>query len=250
MPIPKPVLYPPFNTLRISHVEYGVSDLNASRKFYSETLGLQITDEDSNTVYLRAMEERGHHCVILRKSKAVDVKVLGFKVFSENDLDKAELYFKKMGQETNWVNRPYQGRTLLTSDNNGIPLEFYFEMDRLETIHQKYNLYRGVKPLRIDHFNCFSPNVGTSILRCDTIFVLILSVFFVDLSIMEAKPKSLPFAFLINLTHSKLDFPVVITSSIIRTLAPFLILKPLLSVNFPLTLSQKIVSFLRSLPIS
>ena len=57
MPIPKPVLYPPFNTLRISHVEYGVSDLNASRKFYSEILGLQITDEDSNTVYLRAMEE-------------------------------------------------------------------------------------------------------------------------------------------------------------------------------------------------
>ena len=101
MPIPKPVLYPPFNTLRISHVEYGVSDLNASRKFYSEILGLQITDEDSNTVYLRAMEERGHHCVILRKSKAVDVKVLGFKVFSENDLDQAELYFKKMGQETN-----------------------------------------------------------------------------------------------------------------------------------------------------
>ena len=163
MPIPKPVLYPPFNTLRISHVEYGVSDLNASRKFYSEILGLQITDEDSNTVYLRAMEERGHHCVILRKSKAVDVKVLGFKVFSENDLDKAELYFKKMGQETNWVKRPYQGRTLLTSDNNGIPLEFYFEMDRLETIHQKYNLYRGVKPLRIDHFNCFSPNVDKSV---------------------------------------------------------------------------------------
>ena len=121
MPIPKPVLCPPFNTLRISHVEYGVSDLNASRKFYSEILGLQITDEDSNTVYLRAMEERGHHCVILRKSKAVDVKVLGFKVFSENDLDKAELYFKKIGKETNWVKRPFQGRTSVSYTHLTLP---------------------------------------------------------------------------------------------------------------------------------
>ena len=67
---------------------------------------------------------------------------------------------------------------------------------------------------------------------------------------IDANPNNLAFDFSISLTHSKLDFPVVITSSIIKTLAPFLILKPLLSVNFPLTLSQKIVSYLRSLPIS
>ncbi len=35
-------------------------------------------------------------------------------------------------------------------------------MDRLPPIHQKYALYKGVKPLRIDHFNCFSPNVDES----------------------------------------------------------------------------------------
>ena len=57
MPIPKPVLYPPFDTLRISHIEYGVKNLEASKKFYSEILGLQITDEDEKIVYLRAMEE-------------------------------------------------------------------------------------------------------------------------------------------------------------------------------------------------
>jgi catechol 2,3-dioxygenase len=45
----------------------------------------------------------------------------------------------------------------------GIPLEFYHKMDRLEPIHQKYALYRGVKPLRIDHFNCFSHDVDASV---------------------------------------------------------------------------------------
>ena len=42
----------------------------------------------------------------------------------------------------------------------------------------------------------------------------------------------------------------MITSSIINTLAPFLILKPLLRVNLPFTLSQKIVSFFSNFPIS
>ena len=67
---------------------------------------------------------------------------------------------------------------------------------------------------------------------------------------MQANPTSLALDFLINLTHSRLDFPVVITSSIIKTLDPFLILKPLLISNLPFTLSQKIVSFFNNLPIS
>ena len=62
-----------------------------------------------------------------------------------------------------WVERPYQSRTFRTRDPLGIPLEFYSRMDRLPPIHQKYALYRGVKPLRIDHFNCFSPDVDASV---------------------------------------------------------------------------------------
>ena len=93
MPVPDPVLYPAFNTLRISHIEYGVTDLSASKKFYSDILGLQVTGENDDTIYLRAMEERGHHCVILKKSSKPNIRVLGFKTFSEEDLDKAEKYF-------------------------------------------------------------------------------------------------------------------------------------------------------------
>ncbi len=50
-----------------------------------------------------------------------------------------------------------------TRDPLGIPLEFYCRMERLPPIHQKYALYKGVKPLRIDHFNCFSPDVDASV---------------------------------------------------------------------------------------
>ena len=55
MPIPAPELYPPFNIVRLSHVEYRVADLAASRAFYVDTLGLQVTQEDAKTIHLRAM---------------------------------------------------------------------------------------------------------------------------------------------------------------------------------------------------
>ena len=79
----------------------------------------------------------------------------------------------------------------------------------------------------------------------DNFFPFIFKGFLLDLSIKHANPNKIAPDFFINLTHSKLDFPVVITSSIIKTLDFFFILKPLLNLKFPSTRSQKIVSFLK-----
>ncbi|MGO2262447.1 3,4-dihydroxyphenylacetate 2,3-dioxygenase [Halomonas sp.] len=163
MPIPTPNLYPPFNIIRLSHVVFGVRDLKKSRHFYVDTLGLQVTDEDDKRIYLRAMEERGHHCIVLEKSDAATVQSLSFKVFDEQELDKAHDWFKDQGHPVEWVERPYQGRTLRTTDCFDVPIELYFQMDRLAPIHQQYALYKGVKPLRIDHFNLFSPSVDKAV---------------------------------------------------------------------------------------
>ena len=163
MPIPQPNLYPSFNTIRLSHVELTVNDIAASRHFYVDTLGMQVSAESSDALYLRAMEERGHHSVVLRKSATPEVKLLAFKTFDENDLDKAHDWFSSKGRPVEWVERDFQGRTLRTSDVHGIPIEFYHKMERLPSLHQKYALYKGVKPLRIDHFNVFSPNVDESV---------------------------------------------------------------------------------------
>ena len=163
MPVPVPNLYPPFNIVRLSHVEYRVTDLARSRAFYVDTLGLQVSFEDDSRIYLRAMEERGHHCIVLVRSDAADVGVLGFKLYDTPDLDAAQAWFAARGLPTQWVDRPFMGRVLRTRDPFGIPLEFYVQMDRLAPIHQQYRLYNGVKPLRIDHFNMFSSDVDASV---------------------------------------------------------------------------------------
>ena len=163
MPIPPANLYPPFNIVRLSHVELGVTDLAWSRAYYVDTLGLQITHEDASHIYLRAMEERGHHCMILKRADEASVGVLGFKVWDEGDLDRAETWFRAKGLPVSWIERPFMGRVLRTRDPWGIPLEFYAQMERLPPIHQQYKLYRGVKPLRIDHFNMFASDVDASV---------------------------------------------------------------------------------------
>jgi catechol 2,3-dioxygenase len=163
MPVPAPNLYPPFNTVRLSHVEFGVTDLAKSRAFYVDTLGLQVTEEDSTTIYLRAMEERGHHCIVLKQAKVAEARYLGFKVWDEDNLDRAAAFFASKGLPVDWVTSPHITRAFRTRDPQGVPLEFYARMDRLPPIHQQYALYKGVKPLRIDHFNCFSPDVDASV---------------------------------------------------------------------------------------
>ena len=55
MPVPSPNLYPPFNIVRLSHIELVVTDLARSRAFYVDTLGLQVTYENDEEICLRGV---------------------------------------------------------------------------------------------------------------------------------------------------------------------------------------------------
>jgi catechol 2,3-dioxygenase len=162
MPVPKHIFDPPFNIVRSSHVTLGVTDLARSKAFYVDTLGLHLEDETRDALYLRGVEERQHHSLVLRKAPKAEAYHLGFKVGSEEDLDKAAAFFKAKGVKHAFVERPYQGRTLEAVDPLGMPLELYFKMEQRERLLQKYAHYKGVQPQRLDHFNIFAPDVQGS----------------------------------------------------------------------------------------
>jgi len=162
MPIRKPVFTPPFNVVRASHVELGVRDLSRARAFYVDCLGYLVSAEDPEALYLRAVEERNHHSIVLRKGKEPVAQTLGFKLASEDDLDRAAAWFARRNLPTVFPELPYQGRTLRTADSTGIPLDFYFRMDQSERMLQRYAAYQGARIQRIDHINCFTPDVQAS----------------------------------------------------------------------------------------
>jgi catechol 2,3-dioxygenase len=162
MPIRKPLLDPPFNVVRASHVELTVTDLARSRAFYVDCLGYLVSDEEPGALYLRAVEERNHHSLVLRKGGPAAVHTLGFKVGSEEDIDHAAAWLHGRNLPVSFPELPYQGRTVRTADPNGMPVDFYFRMDQRERMLQRYAAHQGARIQRIDHINCFTPDVQAS----------------------------------------------------------------------------------------
>jgi catechol 2,3-dioxygenase len=162
MPIRPSNLTPPFNVVRASHVEFGVRDLEKSRAFYVDCLGYLVTAQDKQSLYLRAVEERNHHSIVLTRADSPCAHAIGFKLASEEDLDRAAFYFARKGLPTSFPEVPYQGRTLRTVDAVGMPIDFYARMDEADCMIRKYAEYRGARIQRIDHINCFTPDVQAS----------------------------------------------------------------------------------------
>ena len=68
MSIPQTNFDPPFNITRASHMVFTARDLGRSRAFYTEVLGLIVSDEDKDTLWLRGVEEQAHHSLTLHRT--------------------------------------------------------------------------------------------------------------------------------------------------------------------------------------
>ena len=96
--LPKTDFFPPFNITRASHLVFTARDLAASRDFYTEVIGLIVTDETPDTLWLRGVEERCHHSLTLKRTNGQPMcERVGFRMFMDEDLDKAKAHFDTTG---------------------------------------------------------------------------------------------------------------------------------------------------------
>jgi catechol 2,3-dioxygenase len=165
MAIPRSAYPAPFNTTRASHVVLTVRDLGASRAFYCDALGFAISDDDGEALYLRGIEEACHHSLVLKRSDAAPVcERLGMRVYTEDDLDRAQDHFVRAGLPAALVEAPYQGRTLHVRDAVGTPLELCARMAVEPRLVVQFPRHQGACPQRIDHFQVLVPDVQAA---CD-----------------------------------------------------------------------------------
>ena len=160
MSLPQTNFKPPFNITRASHLVLTSRDLAKSRDFYTEVIGLKVSDETATAIHLRGVEERAHHSLTLKRTKdEPGCERVGFRVFEEEDLEKAKAHFDRNGIPAKFVNVPFQGRTLHVSDAAGAPLEFCARMKTLSRVQTRTHEHRGAGALRLDHFQVLAPNV-------------------------------------------------------------------------------------------
>ena len=163
MSVPERNLHPPFRFLRASHAILTSRDLAKSREFYTEVLGLVVSDEDKDTLYLRGLEERTHHSLTIKLTPDEPACVrVGLRVDDEEALELARRTFEQHGLPCHWVDEPFQGRALHTVDVTGTPLEIVASMAHESRRDMQVQLHKGAASRRFDHYQITVPDVHSA----------------------------------------------------------------------------------------
>jgi len=87
--------------LRPGHIQIRVLDLEVSRKFYRDVIGLvDMGTDNQGRVYFKAWDERDHNSVVLRQADSAGVDFVGYKVLNKSTLDQLERDVQAFGIPT------------------------------------------------------------------------------------------------------------------------------------------------------
>jgi catechol 2,3-dioxygenase len=159
MSLPRTNSTPPFVITRASHVRMQVTDLNASRDFYRDVIGMVVTAANDDVVYLRGWEETAHHSLVLERGDTACALHVGLRVRTDDDIEKAESFFATEGIAYERVDLPHQGPTIRFSDPVGTHMELTSSMDTVVRRHQRFAEFVAGAPQRLDHFQVVTHDV-------------------------------------------------------------------------------------------
>jgi catechol 2,3-dioxygenase len=150
--------------VRLGHVELVVTDLEASRSFYVDVLGLIEHATAGGRTYLRAAEEFDAWSLALVEGDRAAVGHVGLRVGATEELERLERLHQDLGLATTRVAanaEPGQGEAVRVLAPGGHPIEFYFDFEEIELPAppelplpmRRTHLFKGEPPTRLDHVN-------------------------------------------------------------------------------------------------
>jgi catechol 2,3-dioxygenase len=132
--------------VKLGHVELRVTDLDRSLNFYTDVMGLAVTEEAKGSAHLRASV--AHHEVTLKQADRPGVEHYAWRVGGPEELDTYEQLLGSHGFETHrFEGESGQDVGLRFKDPAGLTVELYWEM---ESVGPK-SRHRGIAPERVSH---------------------------------------------------------------------------------------------------
>jgi catechol 2,3-dioxygenase len=87
--------------MRIGHVDLNVLDINLSKNYYVNIMGMEITREDKDgTLYLKCWDEWDKYSLILRPSEEATFNRVAYKVEKDSDIDDLKIKIETYGIST------------------------------------------------------------------------------------------------------------------------------------------------------
>ncbi|MBT2725852.1 VOC family protein [Bacillus sp. ISL-75] len=150
---------------KLGHVALVTPDLEKSLWFFRDVIGLEVTEEVDETIYLRAWGDFEHHSLSLTAGEKGYVDHIGWRTKRPEDVEGFAELLTKAGTEVKWIEAETergQGRAIRFQLPSQHTFELYYDVEkpvveegrRSVLKNQTYKSWnRGVSPRRFDHVN-------------------------------------------------------------------------------------------------
>ncbi|MDE3205619.1 MAG: catechol 2,3-dioxygenase [Acidobacteriota bacterium] len=146
--------------LRLAHVDISAPDLELAAAYYTQVIGMDISERTEDSLYLKCWDERDHHSVAVRFDPRVGIDRFSFKVEHEDDLDHFERRIEQYGYAVERVSKGDavgQGESIRFETPSGHEMELVADITkvggRLPLLNPAPYVdgLVGIAPPRLDH---------------------------------------------------------------------------------------------------
>jgi catechol 2,3-dioxygenase len=154
---------PNLDVAHLGHVEVLTPKPEASLAFFVDVMGMTVSGEKGNSVYLRGWDDYERHSLKLTAAKQGGLGHAAFRTRSQQALERRVAALKDSGHGIGWVDDELgHGPAYRCHDPDGHVIELYYETEwyqapadkkpALKNQAQRYPA-RGCNVRRLDHFN-------------------------------------------------------------------------------------------------
>ena len=160
---------PIFDLAHLGHMEMLTPKPDESLKFFVDVMGMTVSGQKGESVYLRGWDDYERYSLKLTASKTSGMEHMALRARSPQALERRVAALKGSGFDIGWVDGDMgQGPAFRCRDPDGHIVELYYETEwyqappelkpALKNQAQRFPA-RGVNVRRLDHLNCLAVDI-------------------------------------------------------------------------------------------